>query len=53
MLTAQRTYFQVNLLYLEGLRELWTRSVEIEGLLLAGGLGEAAALAGGKGAQRE
>jgi outer membrane protein, heavy metal efflux system len=53
MLTAQRTYFQVNLLYLEGLRELWTRSVEIEGLLLAGGLGEAAALAGGKGAQHE
>ena len=38
LLTAQRTYFRVNLAYLESLRELWTSSVQIEGLLLTGGL---------------
>ncbi|NQU22513.1 MAG: TolC family protein [Candidatus Nealsonbacteria bacterium] len=38
LLTAQRTYFRANLAYLEGLRALWTSSVEIEGLLLTGGL---------------
>ena len=38
LLTAQRTYFRVNLAYLESLRELWLSDVEIEGLLLTGGL---------------
>ena len=38
LLTAQRTYFGVSLEYLNSLRELWTRSVELEGLLLSGGL---------------
>ncbi len=38
LLTAQRTYFRVNLAYLESLRELWTSAVQIEGLLLTGGL---------------
>lgn len=38
LLTAQRTYFGVSLEYLDSLRELWTRSVELEGLLLSGGL---------------
>ena len=40
LLTAQRTFFHVNLNYLANLRELWTRSVELEGLLLRGGLDE-------------
>ena len=34
----QRTYFRVNLAYLESLRELWISTVQIEGLLLTGGL---------------
>ncbi len=38
LLTAQRTYFRANLAYRKGLRELWTASVQIEGLLLVGGL---------------
>jgi cobalt-zinc-cadmium efflux system outer membrane protein len=38
LLTAQRTYFGVSLDYLNSLRELWARSIELEGLLLSGGL---------------
>ena len=38
LLTAQRTYFQASLAYLDALRELWTASVEIRGLLLRGSL---------------
>ena len=38
LLTAQRTYFRVNLAYLESLRQLWVSAVRIEGLLLTGGL---------------
>lgn len=38
LLTAQRTYFRVNLAYLDSLRELCTSNVAIEGLLLSGGL---------------
>lgn len=38
LLTAQRTFFSASLEYLSALRELWTQSVEIEGLLLAGAL---------------
>jgi outer membrane protein, heavy metal efflux system len=38
LLTAQRTYFRVNLTYLESLRQYRTSSVAIEGLLLSGGL---------------
>lgn len=38
MLTAQRTYFSVNLQYLASLRELWAGAVQIEGLLLEGSL---------------
>jgi cobalt-zinc-cadmium efflux system outer membrane protein len=34
LLTAQRTYSQTNLFYLESLRELRMAEVEIEGLLL-------------------
>ena len=34
VLTAQRTYFQANVMYLEALRELWLAEVAIEGLLL-------------------
>jgi len=40
LLTAQRTYFDVSLSYLTNLRELWARCVQIEGLLLTGGLQE-------------
>jgi len=40
LLTAQRTYLSTNLDYLAYLKELWARSVEIEGMLLSGGLGE-------------
>jgi cobalt-zinc-cadmium efflux system outer membrane protein len=39
LLTAQRTYFRVNLTYLESLRDLHTSTIGIEGLLLSGGLG--------------
>jgi len=38
LLTAQRTFFGVSLDYLASLGELWTRAVEIEGMLLRGGL---------------
>lgn len=38
LLTAQRTYFEANLNYLQSLRDFWLRCVEIEGLLLRGGL---------------
>jgi len=38
MLTAQRTYFQTNLDYVESLRELWNWSARIDGLLLDGSL---------------
>ena len=38
LLTAQRTYFSANLEYLVNLGELWTQSVELEGMLLTGGL---------------
>jgi cobalt-zinc-cadmium efflux system outer membrane protein len=38
LLTAQRTFFNVSLEYLARLEALWTQSVEIEGLLLTGGL---------------
>jgi cobalt-zinc-cadmium efflux system outer membrane protein len=37
LLTAQRTYFRVNLAYLDSLRELCTSHVAIKGLLLSGG----------------
>jgi cobalt-zinc-cadmium efflux system outer membrane protein len=39
LLTAQRTYFRVNLTYLESLRDLRTSMIAIEGLMLSGGLG--------------
>ena len=38
LLTAQRTYSGVRLDYLTRLSEFWARSVEIEGMLLTGGL---------------
>ena len=38
LLTAQRTYSQTNLAYLEALRELRTAAAEIEGLLLSNSL---------------
>jgi len=38
LLTAQRTYFGAQLEYLTSLGELWASTVELEGLLLVGGL---------------
>ena len=38
LLTAQRTYSQTHLAYIEALSELWAATVEIEGLLLKGSL---------------
>jgi len=38
LLSAQRTYFQTNLSYLDSQRELWVSVVEIQGLLLQGSL---------------
>jgi cobalt-zinc-cadmium efflux system outer membrane protein len=38
LLTAQRTYFQTNLSYLDAVRELRTASAEIDGLLLSNSL---------------
>ncbi|MBN2474668.1 MAG: TolC family protein [Pirellulales bacterium] len=38
LLLAQRTFFQVNLAYLEGLKQTHSGTVAIEGLLLSGGL---------------
>jgi len=40
LLTAQRTFSQTNLAYLDSLRDLWGASLEIEGLLLTGSLDE-------------
>lgn len=37
-LTAQRTFFQVNLAYVDALRELWSSTAVIDGLLLSDGL---------------
>jgi outer membrane protein, heavy metal efflux system len=38
LLTAQRTYFQTNLIYLDALRELRAAATAIEGNLLSGSL---------------
>jgi cobalt-zinc-cadmium efflux system outer membrane protein len=38
LLTAQRTYFRVNLDYVTALRDLWVSSTRIEGMLLTGAL---------------
>jgi hypothetical protein len=38
LLTAQQTYSRTNLAYVERLRELRLRAVEIQGMLLTGGL---------------
>jgi len=38
LLTAQRTYFRVNLIYLESLQALRSSTIAIEGLLLSGAL---------------
>lgn len=38
LLTAQRTYFQANLNYVEALCSMWAASTEIEGLLLTNSL---------------
>jgi cobalt-zinc-cadmium efflux system outer membrane protein len=40
LLTAQRTYFQTSLQYLDVLREAWAADVEIKGLLLSGSLAQ-------------
>jgi outer membrane protein, heavy metal efflux system len=40
LLTAQRTYYQSNLAYLESLRNLWENVVLLEGCILTGGLDE-------------
>jgi len=42
LLTAQRTYFQANLDFVEALCDMWTASTEIEGLLLVNSLEEGA-----------
>jgi outer membrane protein, heavy metal efflux system len=39
LLTAQRTYSQTSLAYLDALAALWESSAEIDGLLLSGSLG--------------
>lgn len=38
LLTAQRTYFAVNLEFLAALQQLWGQAVALDGFLLAGGL---------------
>ena len=38
LLTAQRTYSQINLTYLDQLKQLWRQHVEIQGMLLSGSL---------------
>ncbi|MCC9608925.1 TolC family protein [Blastopirellula sp. JC732] len=38
LLSAQRTYFQTNLAYLDSQRELWISATEIRGLMLQGSL---------------
>jgi outer membrane protein TolC len=40
LLAAQVTYFNVNLAYLQSLSDFWARTVELEGLLLRGGLAQ-------------
>jgi outer membrane protein, heavy metal efflux system len=47
LLTAQRTYFQTNLAYLDALRELRTAAAAIEGNLLSGSLQAAEGPEGG------
>ena len=37
-LTAQKTYFQTNISYIEALRDLWRGTIRIDGLLLQGSL---------------
>lgn len=41
LLTAQRTFFSINLDYIDSLEHLWVSATEIEGLLLTGGLDSA------------
>ncbi len=43
LLTAQTSYSQTNLAYIEALGELWAAKVEIEGLLLKDSLSGGAA----------
>jgi cobalt-zinc-cadmium efflux system outer membrane protein len=38
LLTAQRTYSQINLTYVQQLKQLWRQHVEIQGMLLSGSL---------------
>jgi len=38
LLTAQRTYFQTSLQYLDAMREAWAADVQIKGFLLSGQL---------------
>ncbi|MCL4204224.1 MAG: hypothetical protein KJ000_17215 [Pirellulaceae bacterium] len=38
LLTAQQTFSRTNLAYVSRLRELWLATVQIDGLLLSGGL---------------
>ena len=38
LLTAQRTYFQTSLSYIDAVRDLWRAVIRIEGLLLDGSL---------------
>lgn len=38
LLTAQRTYSQINLTYLSQLQQVWRQRVEIDGMLLSGSL---------------
>jgi len=38
LLTAQRTYFAVSLEYLDALGQTWSKCIEIDGMLLTGGL---------------
>ena len=38
LLTAQQTYSRTNLAYIARLRELWLSAVQIDGMLLTGGL---------------
>jgi len=41
MLTAQRTYFETNLSYIEALRESWRTQLQMDGLLLESSLQQA------------
>lgn len=40
LLTAQRTYSQINLTYLRQLQQVWRQNIEIKGMLLSGSLDE-------------